>query len=181
MELCVECAHECTKVGSEASVWTSLFMRRIPRFPYCSLCYWMKYHFLQKTTLQLLEKVYSWKVTELCAVSLVSWSGPCMRQVEGRERKKTIIFPNNEIRGQRSVPNSRYPSENSMIQKIRVPARPQRCGISICKSQIHVERQIDWWIHGQKEYEAVAIIEALTLNFCVKYKHNSQLKFMTPN
>lgn len=187
--MCVECAHECTKVGSEESVWTSSFMRRIPRFPYCSLCYWMKYHFLQKTTLPIsaektIGKVYSWKVAELCAVSLVSWSGPCMRQVEGREgKKKNLLFSLtiNEIRGQRSVPNSRYPSENSMIQKIRVPARPQRCGISICKSQIHVERQIDWWIHGQKEYEAVVIIKALTLNFCVKYKHNSQLKFMTSN
>lgn len=70
-----------------------------------------------------------------------------MRQVKGREgEKKKLLFSLtiNEIRGQRSVPNSQYLSENSMIQKISVPARPHRCGISICKSQIHVERQIDW-------------------------------------
>lgn len=65
-----------------------------------------------------------------------------MRQVEGGGLLFSLTI--NEIGGQQSVPNSRYSLENSMVQKIRVPARPQRCGISICKSQIHVERQIDW-------------------------------------
>lgn len=167
-------------------------MRRIPRFPYCSLYCWMKYHFLQKTHCLFQQKRLTiGKGLFLKSSQIVcSFFGELVRQdlawdkwKEGREKKKKLLFSLtiNEIRGQRSVPNSQYLSENSMIQKISVPARPHRCGISICKSQIHVERQIDWWICGQKEYEALAIIEALTLNFCVKYKHNSQLKFITPN
>lgn len=109
------------------------------------------------------------------------WSGPCLRQVEGREGANLLFsLTINEI------------GDSEVYQIVDICwkiAWYRKSGFQLglrdvaylCKSQIHVERQIDWWIRGQKEYEAVAIIEALTLNFCVKYKHNSQLKFIAPN
>lgn len=70
-----------------------------------------------------------------------------------------------------------------MTQKMSVPVRQHRCGISIRErgkdAQIYVEKEpVDEYM--EKADEVVAIIMALTLNFCVKYEYNSELNLHNP-